>query len=103
MNREAMLRILNRTQVAGTVALADRPKTGYRTDPAPWNLLTHPPDPRERLTEYLNVWAGMNEAAWPEANVKALYEDIMDIFREYPEAEGWFRDWRKAHAEARLC
>ncbi len=69
---------------------------------APWDLLTHPPDPRERLTRYLDAWAAMDEAAWPEANVRALYEDIMDIFREYPEAETWFNEWRAAHQEARL-
>ena len=74
-----------------------------RTAPAPWDLLTHPPDPRERLTGCLDTWTGMDEAAWPEANVKALYEDIMDIFREYPEADAWYREWRKAHPEARLC
>ena len=70
--------------------------------PAPWDLLTHPPDPRQPLTKYLEAWAGMDEVAWPEANVKALYDDIMDIFRECPEAERWFREWRAAHPEARL-
>jgi hypothetical protein len=43
----------------------------------------------------------MDEATWPEANVKALYEDIMDIFREYPAAETWFAEWRAAHPGAR--
>jgi hypothetical protein len=69
---------------------------------APWDRLTRPPDPQARLVEYLNAWAGMDEAAWPEANVKALYDDIMDIFKAHPEAERWFREWRKAHPEARL-
>ena len=77
--------------------------TASKTDPEPWDLLTHPPDSQERLTEYLNAWATMDEAAWPEANVKALYEDIMDIFREHPEANGWFREWRAKHPQARLC
>ncbi len=68
---------------------------------APWAQLTHPQDPRERLTGYLDAWASMNEAEWPQANVKALYDDILDIFRDYPEAEAWYRAWRAAHPEAR--
>ncbi len=47
-----------------------------------------------RLAGYLDAWAGMDEAVWPEANVKALFEDIMDIFREHPAADGWYRAWR---------
>ncbi len=74
-----------------------------RPDRAPWELLPCSQDPRERLTECLDVWAIMDESTWPEANVKALYEDIMDLFKAYPEAEAWYREWRKAHAEARLC
>jgi hypothetical protein len=60
-------------------------------------------DPKARLWDLLDTWAGMDETTWPEANVKALYDDIMDIFGEYPEADGWFREWRAAHPEARLC
>ena len=84
---------------APVATLAESP----RPHPAPWELLTHPPDPHKRLTDYLDAWAGMDEAAWLEANVKALYDDIMDIFQEYPEAEAWYREWRAAHPEARLC
>ncbi len=51
----------------------------------------------------MDTWTGMDEAAWPEANVKALYEDIMDIFGEYQEADAWFREWRKAHPEGKLA
>jgi hypothetical protein len=69
---------------------------------AAWELLTRPSDPRERLTGFLDAWAGMDEAAWPEANVKALYEDIMDIFQDHPEADRWYREWRQAHPEAKL-
>jgi hypothetical protein len=69
---------------------------------APWELLTHPSDPRERLSEYLNTWAGMDEFVWPEANVRALYEDIMDVFEEHPEANVWFREWRATNPKERL-
>ncbi len=71
-------------------------------DPAPWELLARPQDPRERLTGYLDACASMDDAAWPEANVKALYEDIMDIFRDHSEAEAWYREWRAGHLKARL-
>jgi hypothetical protein len=37
-----------------------------------------------------------------EANVKALNEDIMDIFAEHAEANAWFRAWRGLHLNARL-
>ncbi len=70
--------------------------------PAPWELIAHPADPRARLIGYLEAWASMDEAVWREANIRALYDDIMDIFREYPEAETWFNEWRAAHQEARL-
>lgn len=71
--------------------------------PAPWELLAHPLDPRERLTAYLNAWADMDESVWQEANVIALYEDIMDLFKSHSEAEVWFRDWRKTHPGSRLA
>ena len=97
MNREAMLRILNRTRDVGAVAMADPPA------PATCDLLCHASDPRARLWHLLGQWAGMDEAAWSEANFKALYEDIMDIFRDHPEADAWFRAWRAMHPEARLA
>ena len=43
----------------------------------------------ERLIDYLDTWANIDEAVWPEANVKALHDDIMDIFREFAEANSW--------------
>ena len=121
MNREAMRRILERTRGVGPAALADPrggcgtpgrspapvatladpPKATTRPDPAPWELLTRPQDPRERLILYLDTWATMSEDEWPEANVRALYEDIMDLFRDKPEADAWFREWRQKHPEAR--
>jgi len=36
--------------------------------------------PRTRLFVCLDTWATIDEDSWPEASVKALYEDIMDIF-----------------------
>lgn len=61
-------------------------------------------EPRVRLLSYLDTWAGMDEAKWTEASVKALYDDIMDIFHDHPrEADGWFREWRAAHPTARLA
>jgi len=96
MNREALARILNRTLEGRPAAVAEHPA------PAPWELLPHHSDPKERLFGYLDAWATMDEAAWPEANVKALYDDIMDIFQEHPEAEKWYREWRAAHPEVKL-
>jgi len=61
----------------------------------------YPPGPQGRLSLLLDTWAGMDEAVWPEANVKALYDDIMDIFRDHPDADTWFKAWRAAHPEAR--
>lgn len=83
-------------ELARPEALADPPA------PAPWEGLAHPTDPRERLIGYLNAWAEMDEAQWPQANVRALLEDILDVFRDHPEAEAWYREWRQAHPEARL-
>lgn len=74
-------------------------KLKTETPPDPLTDLLHP---RERLARYLDTWAGMDESAWPEANVKALYDDIMDLFHAHPEAEAWYRAWRTAHPEARL-
>jgi hypothetical protein len=44
----------------------------------------------------------MDEFVWPEANVRALYEDIMDVFEEHPEANVWFREWRATNPKERL-
>jgi hypothetical protein len=46
----------------------------------------------------------MDESLWPDANIKALYDDIMDIFRDHPvAAETWFKQWRDSHPKARLA
>lgn len=85
------------TQLASPVALADPPRR------ATYDLPCHgSEDPRARLWSLLDTWGSMNEDAWPEANVKALYDDIMDVFRDHLEADAWFREWRAAHPEARL-
>ncbi len=101
MNREAILRILNRTRETGPVVVADPPKATPQLCSAPWDLLTHPSEPRERLTEYMDAWANMDESAWPEANVRALYEDIMDLFKAHHQAETWYQEWKQDHSEAR--
>ncbi len=89
-------------ELARRGALANPENAGIRTKQTPWDLLTHSLDARERLTGYLDAWGSMEEAAWPEANVKALYDDIMDIFRDHSEADGWYREWRTRHPEAHL-
>lgn len=55
------------------------------------------------LWRLLDLWAGMDESPWSEANVTALKDDIMDLFRDHPEANAWFREWRAAHPTARLA
>jgi len=62
---------------------------------------------KAHLWRLLDLWAGMDESqtttavtsgqpvpVWTEANVKALYEDIMDVFSATPEANGWLQEWR---------
>ena len=98
MNRAALLEILNRPgsswRPAG-LALADFPER-----PA----VPAREDPRARLWTLLDLRAAQDDATEAEANIKALYEDIMDIFRDNPrDADGWFRDWRTAHPTARLA
>ncbi len=66
-------------------------------------ILDRPSGAEARLRSLLDTWASMDESAWPEANVKALHEEIMDIFRDHPEANSWFRAWRAAHPAARLA
>ena len=83
-------------ELARPAALAE-PRLRAMYDP-----LYHAPDPKARLWFLLDLWASMHEAEWSEANVNALYEDIMDLFRDHEEADAWFREWREAHPEARL-
>ncbi len=66
--------------------------------------VTVPPvEPKARLWILLDAWAGMDEATCSEANVKALHDDILDLFSSHPEADRWFREWRAAHPEASLA
>ncbi len=78
MNREALARILNRTRDGEGVALVDRPTN------AVFDIPIHTSPPWTRLWSLLDTWAGIDERAWSEANVKALYDDIMDVFQENP-------------------
>ncbi len=68
-----------------------------------WPGNADPEAARAYLWRLLDLWNGMDEATWPEANVKAIYDDVLDLFREHPEANAWFRAWRAAHPEARLA
>ncbi len=104
MNRTALFEILNRPGPGGRpagLALADPPAIGAdplaRLDPLP-------SDPKARLWRLLDIRAGQDDATETEANVKAVHEDIMDLFREHSrEAAGWFSAWRTAHPAARLA
>ncbi len=80
----------------------DWPLQASELNPVDWALASLTVDPRDRLWALLDVWATLDESEWTEANVKALFEDILDVFRDYAEAECWFREWRTAHPEARL-
>jgi len=60
--------------------------------------------PQDRLVKMLNDWSTMDESAWSEANVQALYRDIADLFKAHPvEAGGWYQAWRREHPGARLA
>ncbi len=58
---------------------------------------------RAYLWRLMDTWGSMDESTWQEANVRALYEDIMDLFNAHPEAEAWYREWRATFPEARLA
>jgi len=49
-----------------------------------------------------SIFTGQRVPIWTEANVRALHEDILDIFAEHADGNGWFRVWRAAHPTARL-
>ncbi len=68
-----------------------------------WPASLKPDGPRAYLSRLLNNWADMDETTWPEANIKALYDDIMDIFSAFPkDADRWFREWRERHPGAKV-
>jgi hypothetical protein len=65
---------------------------------------TCPPDPKARLSALLTSWAGMDESQWTQEAVDQLKDQILDLFRDYPDqADAWFRAWRALHPEARLA
>lgn len=97
----ARLKIEEQDRMKPSVPAPDSDRVGDPRAPAALDFPGQTLDPRARLWRLLNTWAAMDEAAWTKANVKALYDDIMDLFREYREAEGWYREWRAAHPEAR--
>ncbi len=59
-------------------------------------------DAKGQLWALLDRWAGIDEATWPQQVVDRLKGEILTLFRNHPEADGWFREWRVAHPEARL-
>ncbi len=68
-----------------------------------WPETRTPDGARAYLWRLMDTWGSMDESTWQEANVKALYEDILDLFKAHPQAEGWFKEWRQANPEARLA
>ncbi len=61
------------------------------------------PDPKARLWHVLSEWASLEEAKVTPEEVDRLKAEIMDLFRDCPEAENWHREWREMHPGARLC
>ncbi len=39
----------------------------------------------------------MDEVAWRQDHIDMIKNMILDIFREHPEAESWYREWRATH------
>jgi hypothetical protein len=70
---------------------------------SPVSDLFDPPDPRTRLWRLLDLRAAQDDATETAANVKALFDDILDVFRDHPEANRWFHEWRAAHPGAKLA
>ena len=64
--------------------------------------LTVPPVARTALWRLLDRWARLETAAGSEANVKALYDAILDVFAAYPEAGLWYQAWREQNPDAKL-
>ncbi len=62
-----------------------------------------PLDPQIRLRSLLTTWATLDEDHWTQEAVDTLKDSILDLFRDYPEADAWFKEWREIHPGARLC
>lgn len=101
-----------RTMGAFTVCLACGNGTLARFGGVPVCLrcaraMPGPPDPkgaREFLDLLLSAWAGMDESRWTRTEASALFDAIAGVWQAWPHvADGWFTEWRAAHAEARLC
>lgn len=106
MNEPALKRVLARARMEAQTepGSASRATPGTAADPP------QPPagplgsaDPQARLWSLLDAWAGMDEAAWTQEAVNRLRDEILDVFQAHPgAADGWFREWRQLHPEARL-
>lgn len=81
-----------------------------------WSCERTPDQAKAYLWRLLDLWTTMDEsemstsvlsgqavAVWSEPNVKALHEDIMDVFAANREANTWFAEWRALHPEAKLA
>ncbi len=105
MNELALARVLARARGEGPAEPAADPKPAEpspATGPRPVALVD-PGNPRAALHWHLDTWAEMKEAEWTRDQVGALYNAILAFWTDYPgKAEGWWREWRAAHPEARL-
>jgi len=61
------------------------------------------PDPKARLWDLLDIWTQMDEDQWTQEAVDGLKDEILDVFKMYPEADAWYREWRQAHPAAKLA
>ena len=52
------------------------------------------PEAKRRLWALLSQWATLEEATRAAAEVRTHFERILDVFRAYPAAETWYREWK---------
>ena len=114
MNELALARVLAKARGEAPAEPAAPPGPTPAPEPkpaAPAPATGRPPvpivdagNPRAALHWHLDTWARMNEAEWTREEVNALYNAILAFWTDYPDAaKGWWREWRAAHPEARLC